>query len=506
MEFALAPSAPRRRAARTILPLLLLALGCGGGAARNDPCSEDGNCHRNEDGEPVCDDGFTWEAPEDGDNLTCVRDRGHGGRGGHSGAAGQGAGGDVGGSGGDPAGMTGGSGGAGGAGGSAGQPGGGGAPGGSGAGQGPEIIMFSANVGAITEGESVRLSLIATDPDGIDDVIGGAIVDPTSGATYGTLATSSAEGAYQLELSWHDLDRARTIEFVTQQSRELEAQIYDAAAHRATARLTLQLTCPRGGACGGRCKDFQTDSSHCGSCTNACGGNAFCDQGSCRCTGCTPGTTRSCTDFGFPLGQAVCRADCTGWDTSACRSSQCGNGTVEPGETCETGQTSPCAEGSGSMPCKRDCSGWVDITCVAYLDLATGLAWSREVYEDVTYAEASLRCQNRPGGRWWLPQVRELLMLPTCSLDACGVGPSCVESSCRDSEACRCSCGGAQSCPYPGGLAGEGDFWTGTLIPDLSNGVWMVSFGSSGASLWNTSQQARMSARCNTQIQDSERP
>jgi hypothetical protein len=48
---------------------------------------------------------------------------------------------------------------------------------------------------------------------------------------------------------------------------------------------------------------------------------------------CCAGSSRACSTFGFFAGTALCRGDCSGFDTSTC--SNCGNGTRNMGEQCD---------------------------------------------------------------------------------------------------------------------------------------------------------------------------
>lgn len=44
----------------------------------------------------------------------------------------------------------------------------------------------------------MTFSVVLTDPDGIDDLIGGTLKDPDSGSSYGAFVTEAGEGAYAL--------------------------------------------------------------------------------------------------------------------------------------------------------------------------------------------------------------------------------------------------------------------------------------------------------------------
>ena len=70
----------------------------------------------------------------------------------------------------------------------------------------------------------------------------------------------------------------------------------------------------------------------------------------------------------YPELEAVCNADCSAYDTSRCiprdPNDNCGNFQLDSGESCEQGNTTPCAELPGSnftqgdAQCRRDCRGW----------------------------------------------------------------------------------------------------------------------------------------------------
>lgn len=182
----------------------------------------------------------------------------------------------------------------------------------------PRILSFGTNVTAITENEAVIFTAVVTDPDGIDDVIGGTLTAP-SGATYGAFATTDQEGAYSLELGWSAIDQVESLDFYSNTSRTFLATFFDAAGNTVTAEATITLYCdPQDhfGACEGACVDYSLD-DRCGACDVACDAS---DNHTCE------------------LGGSV-------W---ACKD-QCGNGTIDLVESCDDGNTSA-ADG-----CAADC-------------------------------------------------------------------------------------------------------------------------------------------------------
>lgn len=50
---------------------------------------------------------------------------------------------------------------------------------------GPVFLSFSTNVGKITQGESVTFTALLTDPDGVDDIVGGSLLSENEKLTSG---------------------------------------------------------------------------------------------------------------------------------------------------------------------------------------------------------------------------------------------------------------------------------------------------------------------------------
>jgi hypothetical protein len=167
----------------------------------------------------------------------------------------------------------------------------------------PRILTFTTNVTTITEGESVTFSLVATDPDGVDDIIGGTLNDPGSTLSYGTLATAATEGAYTITLSWSEIHRVRAIDFTAPMARMFEAEIFDVAGNRAVDLVSVTLSCGTDAACDGSCT-FLGDDYNCGACDNFCEGGTYCTEG-------TTGYACDC-----PTGESFCGgSSCTPLDT-----------------------------------------------------------------------------------------------------------------------------------------------------------------------------------------------
>lgn len=85
------------------------------------------------------------------------------------------------------------------------------------------------------------------------------------------------------------------------------------------------------------------------------------------------GGTKDCIEIDPSLysgGKALCKGDCSGWDTITCEenSAVCGNNAVEGAELCD-GSLDFCVDidpskfSGGKAYCLDDCSGWDTITC-----------------------------------------------------------------------------------------------------------------------------------------------
>ena len=192
--------------------------------------------------------------------------------------------------------------------------------------RGPTIITLNTNSADITQGESVVFSAVVTDPDGIDDVIGGTLLDATSGLSYGSFATAASEGAYSLTLRWEDLQRLSAINFTAPISRVFRAEFFDSTGNRTTRDVTLTLTCDGIGACNGVCTSLTTI-SNCGSCGNFCGLNGTCTAGSCVCPEGTDAVCGSyCEDLDDRFNCGSCGNNCGALDCLSDRTCGC-----EPG-------------------------------------------------------------------------------------------------------------------------------------------------------------------------------
>ena len=136
----------------------------------------------------------------------------------------------------------------------------------------PVFLSFGSSVVSITIGESVIFSAVLTDPDGIDDVIGGSLKSPDGTVVYGTFSTSGQEGSYSLTLSWDMIDQSQPITFEGDDQKSFVAEFFDVAGHRATKSAQLRLHCDGGGgaACSGRCTSLDTSDEDCGGCGNQC--------------------------------------------------------------------------------------------------------------------------------------------------------------------------------------------------------------------------------------------
>ena len=119
----------------------------------------------------------------------------------------------------------------------------------------PRFLSFGTNVSTLTESQAIVFSAVLTDPDGIDDLIGGTLQSGDGKTTYGAFVTSENEGAYSLSLSWGDIQEAQDISFKQNESRTFMAQFFDAEGNTVNQQVTVQLTCGGRLACSGACQE-----------------------------------------------------------------------------------------------------------------------------------------------------------------------------------------------------------------------------------------------------------
>lgn len=155
--------------------------------------------------------------------------------------------------------------------------------GGSGA---PVFLSLTTNVTVLRSDQRLVVTAVLTDPDGVDDLIGGVLLDP-GGASYGAFSTSAAEGSYQIDLDWQSLNTVSPITApLAGITRSFRAQFFDAAGNTSERDFDVTLRCASSihSACAGECVDLQTDQRHCGSCGSAVTiTEAHCDGGAPAC-------------------------------------------------------------------------------------------------------------------------------------------------------------------------------------------------------------------------------
>ncbi|MCA9554498.1 MAG: hypothetical protein KC933_30970 [Myxococcales bacterium] len=189
---------------------------------------------------------------------------------------------------------------------------------GDGGGSAPRILSLNVNSNNLTPGDDLVVTAIVTDPDGIDDLIGGELVHP-AGGSYGAFATAAQEGSYTLTLTWAQLDAVVPIrgdaQRIDQHVRTLQARFFDVAGHMVTQEVSVTFSCDVAGRglCGTGCADFQTNPFHCGECGRRCdsfGGNYygdatgnFCQEGLCNVVRSTDASdSRSCDQICADVG------------------------------------------------------------------------------------------------------------------------------------------------------------------------------------------------------------
>lgn len=93
------------------------------------------------------------------------------------------------------------------------------------------------------------MTAIVTDPDGIDDLIGGQLLHADGSGTYGAFATAAQEGAYQISVPFNAVADVVELEGFTPLEAELVAEFFDQAGNAVQASVFVELVCGSGLAC-----------------------------------------------------------------------------------------------------------------------------------------------------------------------------------------------------------------------------------------------------------------
>lgn len=185
---------------------------------------------------------------------------------------------------------------------------------------GPVFLSFNTNVSKITEGESVIFTALLTDPDGVEDIIGGSLLSENEAIDYGPFVAAGQVGTYSISLSWAQIEQSASINFEnTELSLPLRARFFDQGGNKAVSDAQITLACAGGSACNGSCTNISADGANCGACDHTCS-SMTCSESKCG------PIWSECfvkTD-GFSTCAEVCQSI-----SESCEEAQCGAFTTE---------------------------------------------------------------------------------------------------------------------------------------------------------------------------------
>ncbi len=143
---------------------------------------------------------------------------------------------------------------------------------GAGANSPPVVVSATVTPSTLQGSGTVLLVVVATDPDGIDDLIGGTVETP-AGGSYGVLATQAQEGAYSMSIDWDDFHAMEPIDIDEGgiESRELIVVLFDQAGASVEHTLNVDLEPADDdlAVCDGASVSLYSD-EHCGACGHSC--------------------------------------------------------------------------------------------------------------------------------------------------------------------------------------------------------------------------------------------
>lgn len=221
----------------------------------------------------------------------------------------------------------------------------------------PVFLSLQTNVSKITAGESVIFTAVLTDPDGVDDIVGGTLSNESGAIGYGPFVAAGQAGTYSVMLSWEAMHQAEAIQFEGMDlARAFRAEFYDQSANTVRKDVEVTLTCAGGSACDGVCTNVMTDANHCGSCSSVCEGG--CADGECapKWGGCIhfndgiDTCDQYCTSIGEACAENSCgpnKATARGFGTEvSCANDEAGSSLSEP-----CGMVQPWSPGRTNIQC-----------------------------------------------------------------------------------------------------------------------------------------------------------
>ncbi|MCA9606839.1 MAG: hypothetical protein KC619_14635 [Myxococcales bacterium] len=287
-------------------------------------------------------------------------------------------------------------------------------------GGGPRILSLETNVTTLRSDQTLIVTAVVTDPDGVDDLIGGSLVDPASGASYGAFATSASEGSYELRLDWGALDTVTPIDApVTGVERRFRARFFDVAGNAAESDFAVTLRCATDGesACDGACVDLMSDRDHCGACDAAVPSSAICRDGVPGCLDTADSLCgTSCLDTTYdPAHCGSCDHACPSWSGRTV--------TCESGGTCRMQDTF-----YSRAACGTTCAdhGYTCVSALAYYYTSGGGYDSMYVSCSETPPAAM---PTDPGSTWESVSCR---CVHTSGGSTCATGPENTTAACTD--------------------------------------------------------------------------
>lgn len=91
---------------------------------------------------------------------------------------------------------------------------------------GPEFLSFGTNITTMSETDTVTFVAVLTDPQGLTNLVGGHLTDPTGQIQFGAFIATT-QGSYSLSLTWPQIYEATNFQFVGQGPIEFIAEFFD---------------------------------------------------------------------------------------------------------------------------------------------------------------------------------------------------------------------------------------------------------------------------------------